>query len=136
MTTQDNDDDDKRWSIRASLYSAVDLPRRRKIRRRKGRMPVAIIVVPLVVATILRFTRAYIISGELPSRGRIALLRKLTNDICNAHPGTLTASDLTCTHEILSAWANWDVVGSSSHAGSGRERAILQEGLLKRPNPN
>ena len=57
---------------------------------------------------------------------------KLTDDVCNAHPGTLTAIDLTCARELLSAWADWDVVGSSSHAGSGRERAILQEGLLKR----
>jgi hypothetical protein len=86
-------------------------------------------MIAILVATILQFTQAYI-SGELPSHRQIAFLRKLTDDICNTHPGTLTASDLRCTHDLMSAWANWDVVGSP--ASSGRERAIVGEGLLKR----
>ena len=111
-------------SVRVYTVPSI-LPRRRMI-------IVPIIAVLLVASTILHFARAYIISGELPSHGRIALLRKLTDDTCNAHPGTLAAIDLTRARELLSAWADWDVVGSSSHAGSGRERAILQEGLLER----
>lgn len=68
--------------------------------------------------------RAYI-SGGLPAHTQRAFLRRLTDDICNTNPGTLTPMEVSCAPILMSAWANGE-------GTTGRERAMAVEGLLKR----
>lgn len=61
---------------------------------------------------------AYVTSG-LPARTHRAFLRKLTDDLVAAAPGTLTASEVSGAPRLMSAWA-------------GLPDPLAVEGLLKR----
>jgi hypothetical protein len=97
---------------------------------------------------ILPATSAYITSG-LPPHTQRAFLRRLTDDICNTDPGTLTPMEVSNAPVLMSAWiANegdhprigGNGGGNGGHgrrrsddgAICGRERALAVEGLLKR----
>ena len=73
---------------------------------------------------------AYITSG-LPPHTQRAFLRRLTDDICNTDPGTLTPMEVSNAPALMSAWAN-EVDRRGEVKGGGRERAMAVEGLLKR----
>lgn len=81
----------------------------------------------------LLHAQAYVTSG-LPAHTHRAFLRKLTDDMCNTDPGTLTPQEVSNAPMLMSAWAtapdkmiNWAPSGES-----GKERAMAVEGLLKR----
>lgn len=74
---------------------------------------------------------AYITSG-LPAHTHRAFLRKLTDDICNTDPGTLTPQEVSNTPQLISAWASAPEKLNLSSGQNGRERALAVEGLLKR----
>ena len=79
-------------------------------------------------------TDAYITTG-LPAHTHRAFLRKLTDDICNASPGSLSIETVNHTAPMLmSAWAEAPekLHLSASAQFSGKERAMAVEGLLKR----
>ena len=78
----------------------------------------------------LRVAHAYITSG-LPPHTQRAFLRRLTDDICNTDPGTLTPMEVSNAPALMSAWAN-EVDRRGEVKGGGRERAMAVEGLLKR----
>jgi hypothetical protein len=78
-----------------------------------------------------RPARAYVTSG-LPARTHRAFLRKLTDDLCDAAPGTLTAQEVRNAPVLMSAWAGAPEKLRLSAGRSGRERALAVEGLLKR----
>ena len=71
--------------------------------------------------------QAYVTSG-LPAHTHRAFLRKLTDDICNTDPGTLTSQEVSNAPMLMSAWAT----APEKLQESGRERALAVEGLLKR----
>lgn len=75
----------------------------------------------------LQHAQAYISTG-LPAHVHRAYLRKLTDDICNTDPGTLTPQEVSNTSMLMSAWAS----APKKLRESGKERAIKVENLLKR----
>ncbi|KAL3782919.1 hypothetical protein HJC23_004898 [Cyclotella cryptica] len=77
---------------------------------------------------------AYVTTG-LPAHTHRAFLRKLTDDICNTSPGSLSIETVNHTAPMLmSAWAEApEKLHLSAPAQfSGKERAMAVEGLLKR----
>jgi len=79
-------------------------------------------------------TSVHRLSGEPPSRGRIALLRKVDERYMQRPPPE--RSPPAISRALAKYRRHGPILGcgrfTSSHAGGGRERAILQEGLLKR----
>jgi hypothetical protein len=75
----------------------------------------------------LLHAQAYISTG-LPAHVHRAYLRKLTDDICNTDPGTLTTQEVSNTAMLMSAWAS----APKKLRESGKERAMKVENLLKR----
>lgn len=71
--------------------------------------------------------QAYVTSG-LPAHTHRAFLRKLTDEICNTDPGTLTPQEVSSAPMLMSAWAT----APEKLRESGRDRAMAVEGLLKR----
>jgi len=77
--------------------------------------------------------QAYVTSG-LPAHTHRAFLRKLTDDICNTDPGTLTPQEVSNAPLLMSAWATAPdkMINLAPPGESGKERALAVEGLLKR----
>mmetsp|Transcript_24392 Transcript_24392/g.41766 ORF Transcript_24392/g.41766 Transcript_24392/m.41766 type:complete len:549 (-) Transcript_24392:167-1813(-) len=91
---------------------------------------IASLVLSFDASVILNGAQAYVTSG-LPAHTHRAFLRRLTDDICNADPGTLTAQEVKNAPMLMAAWA--DAPDKLNLTGeNGMERVLAVEGLLKR----
>ena len=73
-------------------------------------------------------TSAYVTSG-LPAHTHRAFLHKITDEICNTDPGSLTLQDVEQSAKVMEAWAS---TPPEKFNESGKDRAIKVESLLNR----
>lgn len=84
----------------------------------------------LLLLALLPPSSGYVTTG-LPAHTHRAFLRKLTDDICNASPGTLSLETCHNSHMLLKGWAEAPEKLQNTKF-NGKERAMAVEGLLKR----
>ena len=89
----------------------------------RRRRAVLLAALSLLATTALPAATAYVTSG-LPAHTHRAFLRKLTDELCDADPGTLSPMEVANAPMLMEAWA--------TAPEKRKERAVAMEGLLKR----
>ena len=79
----------------------------------------------LVLAAALGPSSAYVSTG-LPAHTHRAFLLKLTDDICNASPGSLSFQTCKDSHTLMKGWAEAPEKLQNTQF-SGKERAMAVE---------
>ena len=89
----------------------------------RRRRAVLLAALSLLAVTAAPAATAYVTSG-LPAHTHRAFLRKLTDELCDADPGTLSPMEVANAPMLMEAWA--------TAPEKRKERAAAMEGLLKR----